>query len=149
MWCVEPCRHENIMHVSFQLRPCGGLPTERCFRFAVWSFLLSLCYRFHAWCKLENHVAQQCFSTRLQLSKPSQFGTVVGFLCVCTRFLHTTSRMSRVFHKSHRGLSLFLPYWFTGGGEYASRKTEMRALISYMGGLILSHMPHAHLGMNA
>ena len=86
------------------------------------SLLLSFCYRFHAWCKSEHHVTWQCCSKGLKLkrSKPShlcpsiyppravmhwpwQFGTVVGFLCVC--LLHTTSRMSRVFNKSHRGLA--------------------------------------------
>ena len=47
---------------------------------------------------------------------------------------YTTSRMSRVLHKSHRGLSFFCFLIVLQGIEHASRKTDMRILISYMGG---------------
>ena len=43
--------------------------------------------------------------------------------------------MSRVFHKSHRGLSFFFFLIDLQGIEHASRKGDMRILISYMGGL--------------
>ena len=40
--------------------------------------------------------------------------------------------MSRVFHKSHRGLSLFLFLLVLQGIEHASEKTDMRILMFYM-----------------
>ena len=58
LWCVEPCRYEDIRHTSFQLHPCGGLPTERCFRLAVLSFLLSFS------CLVQ--VGKPCGTTMLQ-----------------------------------------------------------------------------------
>ena len=56
MWYVEPCQHEDIRHSSFQLHPCGGLPTER------WR-CYSFCYRFHAWCKVGKPWAVQALPT--------------------------------------------------------------------------------------
>ena len=48
--------------------------------------------------------------------------------------------MSRVFHKSHRGLPLFLFLIVLHGIEHASRKADMRKLITYMGGFRLSYL---------
>ena len=119
---MEPCRYEDIRHTSFQLHPCGGLPTERCFRLAVLSFLLSFCYRFHALCKLENHVARQCCSTRLQRTKPFH---------LCPSIYHVSH--VKGFAQESSGLLFFCFLFVLQGIEHAFRKTDMRILISYMG----------------
>ena len=120
LWCVEPCRCEDIRHTSFQLHPCGGLPTERCFRLAVLSFLLSLS------CLVQ--VGKPCGTTMLQhkatadqalppLSKHIPRLACQGF---CTRVIG--------------GYRFFCFLIVLQGIEHASRKTDMRILISYMGG---------------
>ena len=43
---------QKILLLSMALT-CGGLPTQRSFRLAALSFLLSFCYRFGAWCNLD------------------------------------------------------------------------------------------------
>ena len=117
LWCVESCKYEDIRHTSFQLHPCGGLPTERCFRLVIVLFSFS--------CLVQ--VGKPCGTTMLQhkatadralppLSKHIQRLACQGF---CTRVIG--------------GYSCFCFLIVLQGIEHASRKTDMRILISYMG----------------
>ena len=104
--------HSNYTHVVACLRK--GVSGSMCYRF---------CYRFHALCKLENHVARQCCSTRLQRTKPFH---------LCPSIYHVSH--VKGFAQESSGLSFFCFLIVLEGIEHAFRKTDMRILISYMGG---------------
>ena len=141
MLCVEPCRHEDIRHASFQLHPRGGLPTERCLRLIVLSLFtvfvpgVSWTWKF-MWRNnagstrpqqsKPSHLCPSTYPPRAVMHWPWQFGTVVGFLFVCVHAF-SSHHFSHVkgFPQESSGVIvvfLFLFLIILQGIEHASRK---------------------------
>ena len=121
------------------LHACGvwkGVLGSLYYRFC----LESCCCRFHAWASWKAMWHDNALPTSVQLYTNQEQLCIFALtiwnsrFCVCVRtyVLHTTSRMSRVFHKSHR-LSLFCFLIVLQGIERASRKMDMRIRISCTG----------------
>ena len=142
MWCVEPWRHEDIRHTSFQLHPCGGLPTERCFRLAVLSLLLSFIGVMPgaSWKTLwHNNAVAQGYSgpsppTSVQAHTHQEQLALTLFVCARVFFTPLLACQGFFPQESSGVIVLFLIVFFIvlQGIDHASRNMDMLFLIYYI-----------------
>ena len=131
---------QKILLLSMALT-CGGLPTQRSFRLAALSFLLSFCYRFGAWCNLDlfkdSALKNGRWFTLCLSSRDCSFGgpgdTPCCSLCEDISLkpqIETCQGISTTIIGGYRFFFfLIVLQWFAD----APRKTDMRILIPWVG----------------